>query len=314
MKQNFTKKLIFLFYSFSIILSLSACGINLQVGPNPNLKEGFESYDDNKTLAKDNQGYSEDLTYTFYNNTYEFSGKDILWGDVELVKINTSEQTNCQLTGEIKVNKGNYKIIKINSKNEVTVLAEDEMSFDNSVVLEKGINIIKVVGKPVDFYSLNIKIVIPETIEDTDSGLPKTEQEQSPAYLNKVDEIEQKESANNEEGDFWCANYLQEGNILLSGKLTTLNGNKVLLNLDLQEGFDLYLKIKCKLKGGSYKIALQDGKGNQKSIVSDEEEWKGNIVLDEGVNTIILIGDNASFSSITIESNSEDINPEYVKH
>lgn len=314
MKQNFTKKLIFLFYSFSIILSLSACGINLQVGPNPNLEEGFESYDDNKTLAKDNQGYSEDLTYTFYNNTYEISGKDILWGDVELVKINTSEQTNCQLTGAIKVNKGNYKIIKINSKNEVTVLAEDEMSFDNSVVLEKGINIIKVVGKPVDFYSLNIKIVIPETIEDTDSGLPKTEQEQSAANLNKVDEIEQKESANNEEGDFWCANYLQEGNILLSGKLTTLNGNKVLLNLDLQEGFDLYLKIKCKLKGGSYNIALQDGKGNQKSIVSDEEEWKGNIVLDEGVNTIILIGDNASFSSIIIESNSEDINPEYVKH
>ena len=218
----------------------------------------------------------------------------------------------------IQVSQGNYKIIIINPENKTTVLAEDEVSFEESVILQEGMNIIKIVGKPADFDSVDIQIAIPESKGNINCRLPLAEQykdvENSETATEVAEESGLIESTKIEEGEFRCASYLQEGNILLSGKLVTLNGNKVLLHLDLEKEIDLYLKIICKLEAGNYALIVQDGKGNRKSIVSDEEKWEGNIVLDKGENIIILSGSNASFSSVIIESNSEEINSENVKH
>ena len=313
--SSIKKNLMFLY--LGLLFSLSACGINLQTGPSPNIEDNFKAYNDDKILVKDSQGYSEALSYILANNVYEISGSGTLWGDVEVLKVDIAESLNCQLNGVIQVSQGNYKIIIIN-KNSITVLVEDEVSFEKSVILQEGMLIIKIVGKPVDFDSLDIQIAIPESKGNINCRLPLAEQykgtENAEIETEVVEESRLLEFTKIEEGEFQCVSYLQEGNILLSGKLVTLNGNKVLLHLDSEKEFDLYIKIKCKLKAGNYELVLQDGKGNQKSIVSDEESWEGNIMLDKGENIIILNGSNASFSSVIIESNSEEISLEDVKH
>lgn len=317
MRRSSIKKILMFLY-LSLLFSLPACGVNLQTGPSPNIEENFKDYNDDKILAKDSQGYSEALSYILDNNVYEISGNRTLWGDVELLKVDIVEPLNCQLSGAIQVSQGNYKIIIINPENKITVLAEDEVSFEESVILQEGMNIIKIVGKPADFDSVDIQIAIPESKGNINCRLPLAEQykdvENSETATEVAEESGLIESTKIEEGEFRCASYLQEGNILLSGKLVTLNGNKVLLHLDLEKEIDLYLKIICKLEAGNYALIVQDGKGNRKSIVSDEEKWEGNIVLDKGENIIILSGSNASFSSVIIESNSEEINSENVKH
>lgn len=56
------------------------------------------------------------------------------------------------------VEKGNYKLLSINQDDIVEVLVEDEESFDKEISLNKGLNKIKIVGKPVTFQPLNLII------------------------------------------------------------------------------------------------------------------------------------------------------------
>jgi hypothetical protein len=61
-----------------------------------------------------------------------------LWGDLTICEIELKSSDTIFLTGEVHVEKGNYKLLNIKQEETVEVLAEDEDIFNKEIVLEEG--------------------------------------------------------------------------------------------------------------------------------------------------------------------------------
>lgn len=204
----------------------------------------------------------------------QVEGNGVLWGDLTICEIELKSSDTIFLTGEVHVEKGNYKLLNIKQEETVEVLAEDEDIFNKEIVLEEGWNKIKIVGKPVTFESLNLVIdsnslteentILSDQIFFTDQNitearteieeivegknllsLPSNEKEDQLSDTSKNTKIEQGiglDIQNKiEEGKFSSLSYLKMGNTLLSGTGIKLNGKKILVELDLSEEKELEL-------------------------------------------------------------------------
>lgn len=253
------------------------------------------------------------------------------------------------LKGEVHVEKGNYKLLSINQDDIVEVLVEDEESFYKEILLNKGLNKIKIIGKPVTFQSLNIiidmnrlekeniksLIVLQDQVSFTDENIAQEttevediiEEEESssiPAIVKNDQssandeniaqesiEIEQRTNSEKqdeiEEGKFSSLSYLKKGNTLLSGTRIHLNGKKILVELNLSEEKELELEIDYKKKNGKCSLVLIEDDGEETVIEDDISKGKKTIPLNSGKNTLILDGEKASFLSIQVESNVEEL-------
>ena len=136
------------------LIHLSGCTVFVEQAKN---SKG-ERYEQNDSFAKDSVGYSDNIVYQRCEQGYKVEGNGVLWGDLTICEIELKSSDTIFLTGEVHVEKGNYKLLNIKQEETVEVLAEDEDIFNKEIVLEEGWNKIKIVGKPVTFESLNLVI------------------------------------------------------------------------------------------------------------------------------------------------------------
>ena len=324
-------------------------GFHVKHGRNPDIESEFERYEQNDSFVRDSVGYSDNIVYQKCEEGYMIEGDNVLWGDHTLYEIELENSGTIFLKGEVHVKKGNYKLLSINQDDIVEVLVEDEESFYKEIPLNKGLNKIKIVGKPVTFQSLNLVIdmnrlekenikslivfrdqvsftdenIAQETTEMEDiveeegfSSLPEiVKNDQTSANDENIarESIEIKQRTDSEkqdeieEGKFSSLSYLKMGNTLLSGTGIHLNGKKILVELNLSEEKELELEIDYKKKDGKCSFVLIDDNGEETVIEDDISKGKKTITLNSGKNTLFLDGKEASFLSIQIESNVEEL-------
>ena len=323
-------------------------GVHVKHGRNPDIESEFERYEKNNSFVKDSVGYSDNITYQKCEEGYKIEGDRILWGDHTLCEMDLESSGTIFLKGEVHVEKGNYKLLSINQDDIVEVLVEDEESFDKEISLNKGLNKIKIVGKPVTFQSLNLiidmnrlkkeniksLIVLQEQVsladeniaqeteiediieEEESSSIPAIVKNDQPSANDEniaQESIEIKQGTDSEkqdeieEGRFSSLSYLKMGNTLLSGTGIHLNGKKILVELNLSEEKELELDIDYKKKNGKCSLVLIENNGEETVIEDVISKGKKTIPLNSGKNTLILDGEKASFLSIQIGSNVEDL-------
>lgn len=317
-------------------------GVHVKHGRNPDIESEFERYEKNNSFVKDSVGYSDNITYQKCEEGYKIEGDRVLWGDHTLCEMDLESSGTIFLKGEVHVEKGNYKLLSINQDDIVEVLVEDEESFDKEIPLNKGLNKIKIVGKPVTFQSLNLiidmnrlekeniksLIVLQDQVSFTDENIAQEtteiediiEKEESSSLLTIVkndqpvideniaqERIDLEKQDEIEEGKFSSLSYLKKGNTLLSGTGIHLDGKKILVELNVSEEKELELEIDYKKKDGKCSLVLIEDDGEETVIEDDISKGKKTILLNSGKNMLILDGKEASFLSIQIESNVEEL-------
>lgn len=283
------------------LIGLSGCGIQVAKGRNPNIESIFEGYFSNSRLAEESEGYCDNLVYEECEAGYEISGKGVLWGDITLCEIDMKSNGIIHLSGEVRIEDGNYKIIKVDKKGNVEVLVEDDEFIDRDINLDEGKNFLKVVGKPVSLKSVSCLLEMYDIKKEDIVSMKLLYQL---LYSNEGAENEKDKI---EEGDFTSVSYVKKGNILLKGTGINLNGKKILGEFNLSEEVELEIDVSYMKKNGQCKLILIDGNGEEIEIENDITEGKKEILLSTGENTLILDGVNTSFLSIVIESNVEEI-------
>lgn len=158
------KKLVNLIFISTFLLTFTGCGV--EKGPNPDISKPFQNYTQENKLAKENDGYCDNIVYENIVDGYNIQGNGNLWGDITLCEINLKDTATLHIKGNIEIEQGNYKIIKINEDNQVENIVEDENTINKEITFEEGKSILKIVGKPVSFKSLNFTLELSDSDEE----------------------------------------------------------------------------------------------------------------------------------------------------
>ena len=149
--------------SIFALISIIFCNPSSIVSPN--LNEEYANYDDNTNLIS-----NESDTYTLSglsfaerkfnpDNKILFSGrKFVMYGLQTLMKVDAKENQKVKFKFNGESEKGHYKIIFIDPDDNVQTLFEDDKVINDEIEFKKGINQIKIVGKPAQIKSINVKI------------------------------------------------------------------------------------------------------------------------------------------------------------
>lgn len=118
--------------------------------------EGWEVYEDNAMLA------GEDVCGQW--RAYFYSGGEkldcagfLITGSDSILIVNAAEETEIQLSCAFELIGGKFKIVHISPDGAVTVIDENGDGNKNSILLEKGRNVIKMAGQGAKLKNLKIR-------------------------------------------------------------------------------------------------------------------------------------------------------------